>query len=443
MLKTFRIGGIHPPENKLSANAEIENFPVPRQVIIPLAQHIGAPANLLVKKGDLVQVGTLLAESAGFISANIHSSVSGRVAKIDQAMGASGYRKMSVFIDVEGDEWDAAIDKSDIFIDTCDFTAKEIISKIAAAGIVGMGGAAFPTLVKLNPPLGMSAEILIVNGVECEPYLTSDHALMMSKGKEILVGTQLLMRSLGALKGAIGIENNKKDAIKLMKELALAYTDIEIVPLKVRYPQGGEKQLVEAITNRQIASGSLPISVGAVVQNIGTVFAVYEAVQKNKPLIERVITVTGKHLAKPCNLRVRIGTSIADLIEYAGGLPEDTGKVIFGGPMMGKALVTMAVPVVKACSGILILPSLESKREFASDCIRCAKCVDVCPMGLVPNYLMTVSDFADWGKAEKFDIVDCIECGSCTYICPANRPLLDYIRIGKVKVGSIIRARKN
>ena len=408
-----------------------------------MGQHIGAPAQALVKKGDLVKVGTLLAKAGGFVSANIHSSVSGKVNKIDNVLDASGYKKPAIYIDVEGDEWEESIDRSEDLVKECSLSPKEIIDKIAQAGIVGLGGATFPTQVKLMPPPGSKPEIVIINAVECEPYLTSDHSLMMEKGEQILVGVSILMKAVNVSKAVIGIENNKPDAIAHLSKLAAGYKGIEVMPLKVRYPQGGEKQLIDAVIKRQVKSGALPISTGAIVQNVGTAYAIYEAVQKNKPLFERVVTVTGKAVAKPSNLLVRIGTPIANLIEAAGGLPENTGKIIGGGPMMGKALISSDVPVTKGSSGVLLLTREESVRKPMSNCIRCAKCVNACPMGLVPSLLMNATEFKNWELAEKNHITDCIECGSCSYTCPANRPLLDNIRFGKGKVMAIIRARKS
>lgn len=443
MLRTFRIGGIHPPENKLSAGKKITPLELPKQVIIPLSQHIGAPAQAIVKKGDEVKVGTMIAKAGGFVSANIHSSVSGKVNKIDDVLDASGYKRPAIIIDVEGDEWEETIDRSTTLNKNTEYQAKEIVDKIANAGIVGLGGATFPTHIKLTPPPGTKAEILIINAVECEPYLTSDHQLMMEKGEEIMVGTTLLMKAINVTKAVIGVENNKPDAIKHLSALASQYPGIEIMPLKVQYPQGGEKQLIDAVTRKQVPSGGLPIATGAVVQNVGTAFAVYEAVQKNKPLFERVVTVTGKALTNPCNLLVRVGTPISNLIEAAGGLPANTGKIIGGGPMMGKALVSIDIPSTKGSSGILIMEDKESARKPMEPCIRCAKCVNVCPMGLEPNLLMAETSFEVWDKAESDHITDCIECGSCSYTCPAHRPLLDYIRVGKSKVMGIIRARKS
>lgn len=442
MLRTFRIGGIHPPENKLSAGKPIEVLPIPSQVVIPLGQHIGAPATATVKKGDEVKVGTIIAQAGGFVSANIHSSVSGKVLKIDNVYDSSGYAKPAIVINVEGDEWEEGIDRSATIVKECNLDAKEIIGKISAAGIVGLGGATFPTHVKLSPPPGNKAEILIINAVECEPYLTSDHALMLERGEEIMIGVSILMKAIEVKKAVIGIENNKKDAIAHLSQLAANYSGIEVMPLKVQYPQGGEKQLIDAVIRKQVKSGALPISTGAVVQNVGTVFAVYEAVQKNKPLIERIVTVTGKKLSRPANYLVRIGTPIAALIEAAGGLPENTGKIIGGGPMMGRALLSPDIPVAKGSSGVLILDREESVRKPMHDCIRCAKCVSVCPMGLNPAFLMRDTLHKKWDTAEKGNMVDCIECGSCSFTCPANRPLLDHIRMAKKTVMGIQRARK-
>ncbi len=443
MAKTFRIGGIHPCANKLSSGTPIVALPLPESVQIPISQHIGAPAVPVVKRGDAVKVGTLIAKSAGFVSANIHASISGKVHKIEEVVDASGYKKTVITIKSDGEDvWEEGIDRSETLEKEVKLAAEDIVSRINECGIVGMGGATFPTNVKLTPPKGMTPEVIIVNGVECEPYLTADHRLMLEKGEQILIGATALMKATGVGRVVIAIEENKPDAIQHLSELAQEYSGIEVQPLKVKYPQGGEKQLIDAVLHRQVKSGQLPISVGAIVQNIGTVYAIYEAVQKNKPLIERVVTVTGKHLAQPANYLVRLGTSASELIEMSGGVPEGTAKIISGGPMMGKALVEEGVPVTKGTSGILFLDEKETKRKPMRNCIRCAKCVNVCPMGLNPAFLMRDTVFKDWETLEKNHIMDCIECGSCSYTCPANRPLLDRIRQGKQIVGGIIRSRK-
>jgi electron transport complex protein RnfC len=442
-MRTFRIGGIHPPANKLSAGRPIETIALPPAVVIPLGQHIGAPAKAVVAKGDKVKVGTLIGKAEGFVSANVHSSVSGTVTKIDNMTDGSGTARPAIYINVEGDEWETDIDRSETLVKTCNLSSEEIIKKIEVAGIVGMGGATFPTKIKLTPPPGHKAEILIVNAVECEPYLTADHSLMIEKSEQIMVGTVILMKSLHVGRAVIGIECNKPDAIARMTKLSTEYKGIEVMPLKMQYPQGGEKQLIDAVLRRQVKSGALPISAGAVVQNVGTVYAVYEAVRKNKPLIERVITVTGKKVLRPSNFLARIGTPVGMLIDAAGGMPEDTGKLIGGGPMMGRAMINATAPVTKGSSGILLMTKKESLRRPVHDCIRCTKCVGACPMGLEPSLLMNLSEYKIWDDAEKNCIADCIECGSCSYTCPANRPLLDYIRLGKSTVTGIIRARKN
>lgn len=443
MLRTFSLGGIHPKENKLSAGVKIVPAPLPKEVIIPLGMHIGAPATACVAKGDEVKVGTLIAKSSGFVSANIYSSVAGKVTKIDSVFDASGYKKPAIIISVaEEDVWEESIDRSPELVRECSLDAKAIIDKINEAGIVGLGGATFPTHVKLSPPPGSKAEVLIINAVECEPYLTSDHQLMLEHGEEILVGCTILMKALSVDKCIIGVENNKPDAIKHLSGLCAQYKGIEVMPLKVQYPQGGEKQLIDAVLSKQVKSGALPISTGAVVQNVGTIYAVYEAIQKNKPLLERVVTVTGKSLDKPANYLARIGTPLKTLIEASGGIPENTGKIIGGGPMMGKALLSADLPVTKGTSGILLISQEESVRKPMRACIRCAKCVNVCPMGLNPTFLMADTQQQDWERAERGHIVDCIECGSCSFTCPSNRPLLDFIRMGKQQVMGIIRNRK-
>lgn len=442
MLKTFSKGGIHPKENKFSAGMPIENIDLPKQVNILIAQHIGAPAEPIVEKGEYVKVGQLIAKSNGFVSANIHSSVSGKVAKIDKVLSTTGYKQPCIVIDVEGDEWIETIDRSPEINNNLDISIDEIRNKISSAGIVGAGGATFPTHVKLAIPSGKTCEYLLINAVECEPYLTSDHRLMLEKAEEIMIGCKLLQKVTATKKVIIGIESNKPDAIAHMNEIAKRYSDIEICALKVLYPQGGEKQLIKAVLNREVPSGGLPIDVGCVVQNIGTVYAIYEAVQKNKPFIERIVTVTGKSLSKPSNLLVRIGTPINEVINAAGGLPEDTGKIISGGPMMGKAISSDSVPVSKGTSGILMIPKSKSIRPEAHNCIRCAKCIYGCPMGLEPYLLKNMSIAGLFEDMYKQNVLDCIECGSCTYTCPASIPILDYIKLAKANVNKILRSKK-
>ena len=443
-MKTFPLGGVHPSDNKKWSNAKaIEVLELPDVVNIPLGQHIGAPATAKVAKGDKVLTGQLIAEATGFMSANIHSPISGTVTAVDMQPNGQGLRQMMITIKREGDEWMPEIDRSAEIKRECDLEADAIIAKIKNAGIVGMGGATFPTHVKLSIPNGCKAEYLIINGVECEPYLTSDHRTMLERGEELLIGVEILKKALKVEKAIIGVENNKPDAIAHLKKLiAEKKFDVVVEPLKVQYPQGGEKQLIAAVTGREVPPPpGLPIHVGAVVCNASTTVAIYEAVQKNKPLIERVVTITGKELKEPRNLLTRMGTPIQKLVDVAGGLPEGDVKVVNGGPMMGRAMVNLDSPVTKGCSGVTVFAGKEAHRVDMECCIKCAKCVSACPMGLEPYLISKMSKKQMWESVEAERITDCIECGCCQYTCPAGLPLLDYIRLGKQTVMGIIRAR--
>jgi Na+-translocating ferredoxin:NAD+ oxidoreductase subunit C len=441
VLKTFPLGGIHPPDNKITSGKDIQYLSIPESVTIPVSQHIGAPATTVVSKGDFVKTGQLIAAGKGFVSSNIHSSVSGKVNKIDTIIDTTGYKQSAVFIDVEGDEWIETIDRSKEIVTEIKLSPEEITKKCFESGIVGLGGATFPSHVKLTVPAGKKCDLLIINGVECEPYLTSDHRLMLEKGEEILIGISIIMKALKVENAKIGIENNKADAIAHLTKLTTGFKGISVHALKVKYPQGAEKQLIKALINREVPSGHLPLDIGVVVHNVGTAYAVYEAIQKNKPLFERVVTITGKSLAKPGNYFVRIGTPVSKLIESAGGMPDDTGKIVNGGPMMGKAVNNIDVPVVKGMSGIILFPHNESERSEIKPCIRCAKCISACALNLEPYLLMTLSEKGLFERAEEEMITDCMECGSCSYTCPAGRPLLDYIRLGKSTVNRLVRER--
>jgi electron transport complex protein RnfC len=441
VFKTFPSGGIHPPDLKLTGSAPIQYLPVPEAVTIPLSQHIGAPAIPVVNKGDYVRTGQLIADNQGFVSSRIHSSVSGNISKIDTIIDSSGFKQTAIIIDVDGDEWIDSIDRSSEIISEIKHSPDEIINKCLESGIVGMGGAAFPSHVKLTIPPGKKCNLLIINGVECEPYLTSDHRLMVERAEEVLIGVSLLMKALKVERAMIGIENNKPDAIERLSEIASQFKGISVHGLKVKYPQGAEKQLIKALINREVPPGKLPLDLGVVVQNVATAFAVYEALQKNKPLFERVVTITGKALAHPGNYFVRTGTPIIKLIDAAGGIPDDTGKIINGGPMMGKAVNNLNVPVVKGTSGVILFQGEDSKRPEIQACIRCAKCGSVCSFSQQPFLLMALAERGLWERAEFEGITDCMECGSCSYVCPANRPILDYIRLGKSTVNRMIRER--
>jgi len=444
-IRTFRIGGIHPEENKITAEMATKVAALPKQAIFPLSQHIGAPTKPVVKKGDKVKVGTLIAEAGGFVSAPIYSSVSGTVFKVDTAIDATGYRVPAIIINVEGDEWEETIDRSDkleTLAEHPELTPEEIVERIKTAGVTGMGGAGFPTFIKLCPPPGAKAECVIINAVECEPYITSDYRLMMEHADEILVGLELLMKAAKVDKAYIGIETNKPQAIDLLTEKTAGNPNIEVVPLKQRYPQGGEKQLVDAVIRRQVpAPPAIPVNVGAIVQNVGTAFAVYQAVMKNKPLFERYTTVTGKKIANPGNFLVRMGTPMRELIDACGGMPEGNNKLLAGGPMMGKALTSTEVPVCKGTNSVTVISEEEAVRKPVQPCIRCAKCVSVCPMGLEPFLLATASAMHNWEKVEAEGVTSCIECGSCQFTCPSHRPILDNVRLGKSTVMGLIRAR--
>lgn len=427
---------------KLTADRPITSTVAPRSVRLLLSQHIGAPAKCIVKVGEEVVVGQKIAEAGGFVSAPVHTPISGKVKKIELVRDAQGLWKEAVLIEAapaEEGQKSQLIDfdnsspiRSNQEIES--LNSKEIIDIVGEAGIVGLGGAAFPTRVKLSIPEGKKAEIFILNGAECEPYLTCDDALMRAFPREILEGLRLLMKAVGAEKAIIGIEDNKPEAIDAMTLATMHIHNIEVVPLRTLYPQGGEKQLIQALTGRVVPAGGLPIDAGVVVDNVATAFAVHRAVKFGEPLMKRVVTVTGESLRNGGNFIAANGMTSDELFKIAGGIPSDTGKIISGGPMMGRSMSTVEAPLVKGSGGFVFVPEKDSQRGEAAPCVRCSRCVEVCPMCLEPYLLQTYGEFDMPEEAKKAGVMNCLECGCCSYACPSQRPIVDYIRLSKIQV---------
>lgn len=428
---TFSIGGIHPDKFKLAAHIAITDAGIPETVAIPVKQHIGAPAKITVQKGDKVKVGTTVASADGIVSAPVHSSVSGEVVKIELTEDEYGYFENMITIKTEGDEWEASIDRSPEIKKEIEMEVPDIIAKIRSSGIVGMGGAGYPTPIKTTLIGNKKAEFLIINGIECEPFLSADDRLMQEKAEEIIIGAKIINKLLGIQNAIIAIDENKPEAIEIITKLTKSYIGVNVKVLKTKYPQGGEKQLIEAVAGREVPSGGLPIDIGCIVQNVGTVYAIYEAVQKNKPLFERVVTVSGDAAKKSANFLARIGTPASFLINQCGGITPETSEILFGGPMMGTSATNLDAPVTKLTSGILLLSETITHKEEEGTCIRCGKCVDVCPQGLMPLDIARYARNNDFSQVKRLHATDCIECGSCQYICPSRIPLLDYCKISK------------
>ena len=432
-IKTFIKGGIHPNKYKISSDVAISDAGIPEFVTIPVRQHIGAPAKILVEKGAKVKVGTLIADADGVVSADVHSSVSGEVTKIEDTEAGSGYYEKMITIKVEGDDWEETIDRSPDVVREITASPEEIIETLKQSGIVGMGGAGFPTPIKVDVPEGKKVDTLIINGIECEPYLTADDRLMQECAEQIVIGAKILNKALGIQNAIIAIDENKPLAIEAIQKYTRSYVGVNVQVCATKYPQGAEKQLIAAVTGREVPPGCLPIDVHCVVQNAGTVFAVYEAVQKHKPLFERVVTVSGDAVENPANFKTRIGTPASYIIAKTSP-KDDIAKIILGGPMMGTAAINKDAPVTKTTSGVLLLSSKSVFEPVVTPCIRCATCVEVCPQGLEPFAITLHVRNAQYQEAKRIHVLDCIECGCCSYSCPARIPLLDYCKLAKYEI---------
>ena len=433
-LLTFPKGGVHPLESKtLTEHSPVEILPTPQEVEILLSQHFGAPCKSIVKKKDLVVEGDLIGEVEKGLGANIHTSVTGKVKKIGVSAHPISISVPSVIIETDPEAGPLERSASDWE----GLSRDELLGRIKKAGIVGIGGAGFPTHVKLSPPLEPKVDTLILNGAECEPYLTTDHRLMVEHPEDVMEGAKIILRILGIKECHIGIEANKPDAIEALKEVSGKTSSngfsISIDPLKVKYPQGSEKQLIQSTTGRIVPGFGLPFDVGTIVQNVGTTKAIYDAVVYEKPLYEKIVTISGRGIARPANLLVKIGTKLSDIVAFLGGTKPDLAKVIMGGPMMGFAIPTLNIPVTKTTSGVLFLTNDEIDINPHGQCIRCGWCLDVCPMGLSPNEIGVYVEAGRAGDTSQFGVFECFECGCCAYACPAKRPLVQFIRLAKMK----------
>ena len=439
MLKTFK-GGIHPPYNKDLTNSKpIEKATLPKKVIIPMGMHIGAPSEPIVKVGDMVKKGQKIGEAKSFVSVPVHASISGKVTAVEPRPWPGGGLMMSVVIESDGkDELDDSITPPKPL---SQLSPDEIKNLIREAGITGLGGAGFPTQVKLSFPPEKNVDTIIINAAECEPYITADHRLLLERPDDVVLGIEAIMKATGIKRAFIGIEDNKLDAVESIKKTIKDKEGIEVVVLATKYPQGGEKQLIKAVTGREVPSGGLPMDAGVIVNNAGTCAAIANTLKTGLPLIERITTVTGSGIKEPKNLLIRIGTPLIDIIEQCGGFKGTPGKVLMGGPMMGLAQSTLDVPAIKGTSGLLVLEKHDVHLFEPSPCIKCARCVDACPINLLPT---TIAKFAQknmWNEAELYHALDCVECGCCSYVCPAHIPLTQHIRIAKSHIIALRRKK--
>jgi Na+-translocating ferredoxin:NAD+ oxidoreductase subunit C len=429
--------GVHPPERKeLTEKVPIRRMPFPDEVVLPVRQHAGKPARLIVKRGDRVERGDTLAVADGFISAPVHASASGRITAIEQWPHPDGTTAMAVRIAV--DPHSAQVPRPRVVPDWRQLTPQQIVQAVQDAGVVGLGGAAFPTHVKLAPPKDAKVEVVLVNGAECEPYLTTDHRSMVEFPERVHLGVRIMLRALGVSKAVIGVEKNKPDAIERLRATAPADLDVTVLPLTVKYPQGAEKMLIRSVVGKEVPSGKLPVSVGVVVQNVGSAATIGEVFETGLPLVERIVTVSGHGVKRPSNLIVPVGTRLRDLLAYCGGLTDDAAEILFGGPMMGLPVANLDTPILKGTTGVVVLTTADVRAQVSYPCIHCGYCLEACPVFLDPQHL---GSLAQAGRFEEMQqqhhLADCMLCGSCAYVCPSNIPLSQLFQTSKAAVRRI------
>ena len=425
--------GVHPPEHKeLTASHRIRRMPYPAEVVIPLRQHAGKPAKLVVKEGDRVLRGDVLGEADGFVSVPVHASASGRIVEIGLWPHPDG--SMDTAIRIAVDQFSPQVPRPRLVPRWESLSPDEIVSAVQQGGVVGLGGAAFPTHVKLAPPRDLSVDTIILNGAECEPYLTTDHRIMVEYPERVHLGARIMMRSLGARRVVIGVERNKPDAIDALERTRPTDIDVTVLPLTVKYPQGAEKMLIKTVTGREVASGKLPVSLGVIVQNVGSAASIAEIFDTGLPLLERIVTVSGPGVREPANLIVPVGTKLGDLLAACGGTTEDAEEILFGGPMMGVAQSSLDVPIVKGTTGVIVLTTPQINAAESYPCIRCGRCLDACPVFLNPSALADYARTARYEEMEAMHLMDCMLCGSCSYVCPSQIPLAQLFQVSKTSL---------